>query len=93
MRLSGQFQACLFFFVEKVLSAKKAPKSKTSDFHPLRSFFSHIKNVDFVVFCSLVFVMLVEFCLWVFFHAQKLFIKKINKQIWNCPVKLIILYD
>ena len=33
MRLSGQFQACLFIF----LKALKALKRKTSDFHPLRS--------------------------------------------------------
>ena len=38
MRLSRQFQVCLFFFFyEKVLRAQKAPKRKTSDFHPLRS--------------------------------------------------------
>ena len=46
MRLSGQFQACLFiFFYEKVLTVKIAPKRKTNDFQV----FARTKNVAFVV--------------------------------------------
>ena len=56
MRLSRQFQARLFifFFYKKVLNAQKAPKCKTSDFHPFRSLCAP-KIVTFVVFCSLIF--------------------------------------
>ena len=36
IRLSRQFQACLFCY-EKISRAQKAQKHKTSDFHPLRS--------------------------------------------------------
>ena len=35
MRLSGQFQACLFFY-EKISRAQKSLKRKTNDFYPLR---------------------------------------------------------
>ena len=44
MRLSGQFQACLFFY-KKVLGVNKAPKRNTKDFQV----FARIKNVAFVV--------------------------------------------
>ena len=37
LRLSGQFQVCLFFH-EKILSVKKAPKRTTNNFYSLRSF-------------------------------------------------------
>ena len=61
MRLSRQFQACLFiylfiYFHEKVVSVKKAPKPKTNDFHPLR------RELIFACEC--------------FFYAQNLFINK-----------------
>ena len=51
LRLSGQFQACLFiylFFYGKISRTKKAPKCKTSDFHPLRSLCAQ-KTVALVV--------------------------------------------
>ena len=48
MRLSAQFKASLFFFNENILRAKKAPKRKTSEFHPLRSLRTQ-KIVAFVV--------------------------------------------
>ena len=64
MRLSGQFPVC-FFFYENNLSVKKALKPKTNNFLPLRSFCAQ-KIVAFVVFCSLIFVSLVDFGLFGF---------------------------
>ena len=91
MRLSGQFQICLFF-------TKRNSKPQTSDFHPrppppLEVFkhinpppsppplevFECIKNVVFVVFCSLIFVLLVGFCLWAFLTLKIFSLKKINR--------------
>ena len=80
MRLSEQFQACLRFFYEKVLSVKKAPKRKTNNFHSLRRFCVHKK----CCLCCLVF--------WCFFLGSRPFCKKKKKQAWNCPHSLIILY-
>ena len=57
MRLSGQLQVSFF----KFLSVQKAPKSQTNNLHPLTSFYGRKKTVDFVAFCSLVFVLLVCF--------------------------------
>ena len=85
------FRPVYYFFYEKILNAKKAPKRKTSDFHPFRSFYAQ-KTVVFVVFCSLIFVLLVYVCLWVFLYARNLFVKKKNKQVWNCLDSLNSLY-
>ena len=49
LRLSGQNQACLFFFYENILSVKKGLKLKTNHFYHIRSF------------CFLIFVLLVGF--------------------------------
>ena len=77
MRLSGQFQAC-FFFYENILRVKKAPKRKINSVSPLRSF-SARKIVAFVVFCLLNFFLLVGFGLSFVFVRLKFFRKKINK--------------
>ena len=66
------------FFYEKILNAQKAPKRKTSDFYCLRSLFAQ-KTVAFVVFCSLIFVLLVGFLYLSVFVRLKSFRKKINK--------------
>ena len=87
MRLLGQFQACLAFLYEKILSVKKAPKSKTNNFLSLKSFCEQ-KIVAFVVFCSLVFLLLVGFDLIYIFVRLKFFHKK-NKQARNYPDNLI----
>ena len=47
MRLSRQFQACLFFY-EKILRVQKAPKPKIKNVQPLRSLCTR-KIVAFVV--------------------------------------------
>ena len=59
------FKTDFFFFYEKVSYAQKAPKHKTSNFHLLRSLCAQ-KTVAFVAFCLLIFVLLVNVCLWVF---------------------------
>ena len=51
------------FFYEKILRVKKAPKCKTNVFHLFRSFCSCEKFIAFVVFCWVIFVLLVGFCL------------------------------
>ena len=66
----------------------KVPKRKITNFPPLRSFCAR-KNVAFVVFCSLVFVLLVGFGLICVFVRSKSFRKKNNKPAWNCPNNLI----
>ena len=43
MRLSGQFQG--FFFCGKIWRARKAPKCKTSDFHPQQDDLSVIDEI------------------------------------------------
>ena len=60
MRLSRQFQTCLFF-LRKDFARTKCTRHKTSDFHPLRSFFACEKllpllfSVCLILFCWLMF--------------------------------------
>ena len=85
MRLSRQFQVCLFFLrLFKVSHALKPLKRKTSAFNPLRNLCAQ-KIVVFVISCLLNFVLLVNVCLWVFLCARNLFVikKKRNTQAWN----------
>ena len=55
-RLLGQFRTSLVFY-EKVLNPQKAPKSKTNNLHPLRSFCARKKllpllfSVYLILFC------------------------------------------
>ena len=79
----------IFFFYEKILNAQKAPKHKRNDFYPLRSFCGEKIVVAFLVFCSLIFVLLVDFCLICVFVRLTSFLKTKNKQAWNCPNNLI----
>ena len=80
MRLSRQFQSCFLFlffiFYEKILKVKKAPKRKINNFPPSRSFFVR-KIVAVVVFCSVIFVLLV--CLGLIFNFMLLKFKFLKK--------------
>ena len=67
------------FFYKNILSLKKAPKCKINTFLPLRIFCAE-KIVAFVVFCLLVFVLLVSFDLTCLFVRLKLFRKKNKKK-------------
>ena len=58
-------------------NSPNAPKLKTNDFHPLKSFCAR-KIVAFVVFCLLNFVLLVGFGLICVFVCSKLLRKKIE---------------
>ena len=58
------------------MSVEKAPKRKTNNFYPHRRFCER-KIVAFVVFRSLVFILLVGFCLICVFVCSKYFRKKI----------------
>ena len=75
------------FFFEKILSLKKSPKRKINNFPPLRGF-SAQKSVAFIVFCLIVFILLVSFCLICIFLHLNLFVKK-KKQTKYCPDSLI----
>ena len=60
---------------EKILNAQKAPKRKTNNFYPLGSLCAQ-KTVAFVVFCLLIFVLLVGFFFVSVFVRLKSFRKK-----------------
>ena len=88
MRLSGQFR--VYFFYKKILHVKKNTKTENKWFSPSLKFLCSQKIVAFVVFYSLIFVLLLGFCLWRVYDAQNLFLKKKkNKQAQNCPDSLI----
>ena len=74
MRLSRQFNV---FFYENILSVKKHQNAKQTTFTLLEVFVCE-KIVASVVGCSLIVVLLVDFCLWsVFLHSQS-FRKKLK---------------
>ena len=86
MRFSRQFQACFFFFFyEKVLSVRKAPKPKTNDFHPLRSFGTRKKLLPLLLSVCLILFCLLIFACECFFYVQNLLAKKPKK---NTGLKL-----
>ena len=77
----------IFFIIiyKKISRAQKALKRKQAPFTPLEVF-ARLKNAATVVFCSLVFILLVNFRFVSVFVCAKSFCKKrkINKQAWNC---------
>ena len=75
------YQDNFLFFLRKNLQHKKR---KTSNFSLIKDFV-HKKNLLFVVFYSLIFVLLVGFCMFCIFYAPGFFFKKIR----NCPDNLI----
>ena len=81
----GQFQDSLLLFYQNILSVKKLPI-----FHLLEAFVRK-KPFSSVVFCSLVFVLLIGFGFVYVFARSKFFRKKKKKKekvIWNCPNNL-----
>ena len=78
MRLLRQLRVFLFFFKKRFSAEKKNTKRKKNYFSPLEVFVRK-KIAAFVVFYSLVFVLLVSFYLWGVFCAQKIFLKKKNR--------------
>ena len=88
----GSFKSVYFF--TKRNSKPQTPNKRLSPPPPtpVRSFQAHkpppppplevferIKNVVFAVFCSLIFVLLVGFCLWAFLTLKIFSLKKINR--------------
>ena len=70
-----------YFFYEKILSVQKAPKLKTNDFHPFRSFYARRKPLPLLFFVRLFLVclfFLIGFGWFAFFSRSKSFLKKIN---------------
>ena len=91
VKLGYQYNFKLVSFYEKISCTQKAPKRKTSKFHP-RSLCVK-KIVALVVQCLLNFALLVNVCLWVFLCAGNLSVKKTKKNLtWNCFDSLILLY-
>ena len=89
MRYQGNFGS-VYFFYEKILSVKKNTKTENKRFSPSLKFLCSQKIVAFVVFYSLIFVLLLGFCLWRVLLRSKSFRKKNkNKQAQNCPDSLI----
>ena len=68
------------FFLRKDLKRIKSTKRKTSDFYPFTSLCSQ-KIVAFVVFCSLIFVLLMSFLFVSVFIRAESFREKKNKQV------------
>ena len=83
MRLSRQFQVCLFFY-KKILNAQKAPKRKTNNFCLPRSFCAREKLLPFLFacFCFVGWFLFVTCC-----RAFKNF--RTKKQAWNYLDNLI----
>ena len=71
MRLSRQFQACLFFLRKDFEHTKS-----TNNFHPLRSFYARKKPLPLSFFICLFLFLLVGFGWFAFLYAQNLFVKK-----------------
>ena len=86
MRLSRQFQACLFFFTKRFPVHKKHQKAKQTTFK-----FSHAENCCHSCSVFGYFCFVVSFLLVTCFSAWKSFCKK-NEQAWNCLDNLILLY-
>ena len=74
MRLSRQFQACLFF-LQNDFPCTKSTKRQNKQ---LSSFLMQ-KIVAILVQCLLIFVLLFHFCLWHAFLHGNLFVNKMNR--------------
>ena len=74
--ISSQF-SFFFFFCKKILSVQKAPKPKTNDFHPLRSFCASENLLPLLFFVHLFLFLLVGSGLIYLFVHLKSFRKKI----------------
>ena len=72
MRLSGQFQASLFFFTKRFWAYKKASKRKITNFTPLRRFLGE-KFLPLLFFVRLFMFLLVGFGLICVFVCSKSF--------------------
>ena len=87
MRLLGQPQTSLLFFMKRFRAYKNANQTN----HSLRSFYMQ-KIVSFVVFCLFSFILLLGFDLICVFVCAKSFRKKKKKLVWGCPDNIILLY-
>ena len=89
MRLSGQFQACFFFFHEKILSVKKKHQNAKQTIFTLWEAFVRTKNCCPCCFLFAYFCFVSWFLLVTCIFTLKNFSWKKNKQAWNCPGNLI----
>ena len=86
MRLLGQPQTSLLFFMKRFRAYKNANQTN----HSLRSFYMQ-KIVSFV-FCLFSFILLLGFDLICVFVCAKSFRKKKKKLVWGFPDNIILLY-
>ena len=69
---------------------KKAPKLKTNNFHPVRSFCACKKLLPLLCFVRSFLLVLVGFGWFAFLYAQNLFVKEKKTNLdWNSPDSLI----
>ena len=85
MRLSSQFQACLFYFFWR----KDFACTKTR--HTLEVY-AHVKNCCLYYLVLAYFSFVSWFSLVTCFCAREIFSSKKGKQAWNCLDNLILLY-
>ena len=90
MRLSRQFQACLFFFYEMILRAQKHSQANINQQNKIKQTLNKQGN-NFLRAQFSKRVKVACFAFWCFFSTQNLFAKK-YKQAWNCLDNLILLY-
>ena len=93
MRLSSQFQACLFFifFYEKILRAQKHSQANINQQKRIKQILKN-KGNNFSRAQTSKWVKAACFAFWFFLCTRDLFVKN-NEQVWNCPDNLILLYQ
>ena len=83
------FKPVYFFFLRTNLDHTKSTKTQNKRFPPSQKFLCTKKTIAFVVFCSLIFILLVGFCLICVFVRLRFFRKK-KKIINRVSIVLII---
>ena len=78
MRLSRQFQACLFFFYEKISHTQKHSQAKINQQNKIKQTLNN-KGNNFLLVQTSKRLEVVCFTSWCFLCAQNLFVKKVNR--------------
>ena len=91
MRLSRQFQAWLFFLQKDFKCKNKNSQANINQQNKIKHTLDNSGN-NFLHAQTSKRVKVTCFAIWSFSCVQNLFVKKKNKQAWNCLVNLIILY-
>ena len=84
------FKSVYLFFYKKILRAQKHSQAKMNQQNKIKQNTKQLRQQFFTCAKTSKRVKNVCFALWCFLCARNLFVK--NKQVWNCPDNLIILY-